>query len=448
MKFARPGRTNIKDLQLVAKRGAGWTGALLLAALLALGAGPAGAEQAGGQLDQQKKTYDAHRPYVTYHFNDAEMDFGLEWVLGSTSMGGCEIGEAFYAAGRIKDGDPASWQEQWEALAGRVEAKGREFLAAGHRISAREALIRAANYYRTALVSMMPDDPRFKRLGQRLRADFKQAAELFDPPMVYFEVTCDGAKLPGYYRPVATDGKKRPTLIMIGGGETFAEELYTYIAPAAIKRGYKFLTVDLPGQGMLPLEGKFFRRDAEVPLAKVVDYALSRPEVDPARVAMYGISGGGYFVPRAASVDRRVKAAVLSSSVSDQYTLFKDMPNSKATPQEIAGWRPFKRATAGVVSWRWGLGTTDIHGLAEANRGWTVDPAQVECPVLILIGAGEYANQTVKKQQQDFLAKLPNPNKKLVVTPEDLGASSHCIGENRSLMREIVFNWLDETFKE
>lgn len=86
-------------LQPIARRCAGWTGALLLAALLALGVGPAGAEQAGGQLDQQKKTYDAHRPYVTYHFKDAEMDFGLEWVLGSTSMGGCEIGEAFYAAG-------------------------------------------------------------------------------------------------------------------------------------------------------------------------------------------------------------------------------------------------------------------------------------------------------------------------------------------------------------
>lgn len=54
----------------------------------------------------------------------------------------------------------------------------------------------------------------------------------------------------------------------------------------------------------------------------------------------------------------------------------------------------------------------------------------------------------MKKQQQEFLAKLPNPNKKLVVTPEDLGASSHCIGENRSLMSEIVFNWLDDTFKE
>ena len=423
---------------------------LLLATLLIWGAAYTSwaGEQGGGQLAEQKETYDAHRPYVQFHFNDAEMDFSFEWVLGSTSMGGCEIGEAFYAAGQIKDGVPQSWQEQWEALGGRVEAKAKEFLAAGHKISAREAFIRAANYYRAALVSMMPDNPKFKQLGERLRADFKQAGKLFDPPMTYFEIPFQGAALPGYFRPVAADGKKRPTLLMIGGGETFAEELYTYIAPAAIKRGYNFLTVDLPGQGMMPLEGKPFMREAEVPLKLVLDYALNRPEVDPARVAMYGISGGGYFVPRIASVDRRVKAAVLNSAVQDQYKLFKDMPNTKATPQEIEQWSPFKRNTAGVVSWRWGLDPTDINGLAEANQGWTVDPSRIECPVLILIGAGEYANEEVKAQQQAYLDNLPNPNKKLVVTPQDLGASSHCIGENRSLMSEIVFNWLDETFRE
>ena len=400
------------------------------------------------QLTQQKKEYDAHRPYVKYHFDDVEMDFVLEWVLGSTPFGGCEIGEAFYTVGQIKDGDPTSWQEQWEKTARRVEAKGREFLAAGHKISAREAFIRASNYYRTALVSMMPDNKKFKPLGRKCRDNMKEAAKLFDPPMVYFEIPFEGAVLPGYFRKVDNSGKKRPTLIMIGGGETFAEELYVYIAPAAIKRGYNFLTVDIPGQGMLPLEGKFFRKDAEAPLKKVLDYALKQPEVDPDRLAMYGISGGGYFVPRTAVKDKRVKAAVLNSAVIDQYTLFKSMPNAKATLEEINEWGPFKRATAGVVSWRWGLKPTDIHGLAEANKGWTVDPSKVTCPVLILIGSGEYANEEVKKQQQACLKALPDPVKKLVVTPEDLGASSHCIGENRSFMSEVVFNWLDEVFKK
>ena len=405
-------------------------------------------EKTSDQLSRQKDTYDAHRPYVAFHFKDAEMDFVFEWLLGSTVFGGCEIGEAFYAAGQISDGDPRSWQSKWREMGQRVEAKAREFLAAGHKISAREALIRAANYYRTALVSMMPGNPDFKLLGSKLRSCFKQAAGLFDPPMTYFEIPFEGTKLPGYFRRAGHGGKKRPTLIMIGGGETFAEELYTYIAPAAIKRGYNFLTVDLPGQGILPLEGKFFRKDPEVPLEKVVDWALRQPEVDGRRLAMYGISGGGYFVPRIAAKDKRIKAAVLNSAVVDQYKLFKSMPNAKASPGEIAKWGAFKRATAQVVSWRWGLDPADIHGLAAANKGWKVDFHQVTCPVLILLGQGEYANQEIRRQQHLALDSLPNPNKKLVVTPLDLGASSHCIGENRSLMSEIVFNWLDKTFAD
>ena len=91
---------------------------------------------------------------------------------------------------------------------------------------------------------------------------------------------------------------------MIGGGETFAEDLFFYIAPQAYERGYNFMTVDLPGQGLLPLEGKTFRPDMQVPLKAVVDYALGRPEVDPQRLAVYGYSGGGGFAPQAASTTR------------------------------------------------------------------------------------------------------------------------------------------------
>ena len=76
---------------------------------------------------------------------------------------------------------------------------------------------------------------------------------------------------------------------MIGGGETFAEDLFFYIAPQTYDRGYNFMTVDLPGQGLLPLEGKTFRPDMNVPMKAVVDYALSRPDVDPRQLGLLRI---------------------------------------------------------------------------------------------------------------------------------------------------------------
>ncbi|MBU0513855.1 MAG: alpha/beta hydrolase [Proteobacteria bacterium] len=406
-----------------------------------------GKRSTADQFKRQKTQYDAHRLYVKIHFDDVEMDFVLQWILGSTTFGGCEIGEAFYVVGNIEEGSPTSWQQEWEKMARKLESRGKQAASKGHKVSASESFMKASNYYRTALVSMLPNKPKFKELGNRCRSCLKMAGRLLDPPMEYFAIPFEKTVLPGYFQKVDNSGEKRKTLIMIGGAETFVEEMYFYIAPAAIKRGYNFLTVDIPGQGMLPLEGKFFRPDTEVPIKAVLDYALGKPEIDPERLAMYGISGGGYFVPRAATVDKRIKACVVNSVVTDVYKQFANMPNAKATPEELKKWGAFKRATAGVVSWRWGLDPSNIIGLPEKARGCEFDPAKVTCPVLILVGEGEYANQEVKRQINACLKALPNPKKKFVMTRADQGASSHCIGGNRSLMSEVVFDWLDEIFK-
>ena len=48
-----------------------------------------------------------------------------------------------------------------------------------------------------------------------------------------------------------------------------------------------------------------FRPDWEAVIGPVVDFAVTRPEVDPSRIALMGISFGGYLAPRAASGEPR-----------------------------------------------------------------------------------------------------------------------------------------------
>lgn len=398
-------------------------------------------------VEEQKETYDAHRSYVKLHFDDEEMDFAFQWVLGSISNGGCELGEAFYTASCIKDGDPKSWQEEWEKMAQRVEARAKTSLAAGHKVSARQSFQRASNYYRTAMVSMLPDNPKFKGLAKKTRSCLKEAAKLFDPPMEYIEIPFENTVLPGYFMKVDNSGKKRKTLLMIGGGETFCEDNFFYIAPQAIKRGYNFLTVDLPGQGMLPMEGHFFRADTEVPMKVVMDYAYSRPEIDREKLAVFGISNGGYFVPRAAMYDKRIKEVVVSAAVVDNYRMFLNMPFAKDTQEEIDNWPPFKLYTTSAVAWRWGCDRLDVKCQLEKTKDFQFDPSKVTGPFLDLIGEGEYENEETQRQQKECMDALPNPNKKLIITPTNEGASSHCISENRSLMSQLVFDWLDEIYK-
>ncbi|MCK5851961.1 alpha/beta hydrolase [bacterium] len=396
----------------------------------------------------QKETYDAHRAYTRYHFEDEEMDFAFQWLLGSIPNGGAEIGEAFYVAGNIEDGNPASWQAEWEKMAERKEARAKEALEKGHKITAGECYVKAANYYRTALVSMLPDNPKFNDIAKKIRPCMVEAGKLFTPPMTYFEVPFEKIVLPGYYRPVKKDGIPRRTLLMIGGGETFMEDNVVYIEPQTIKRGYNFITVDIPGQGMLPAEGQFFRKDTETQIKAILDVILKFPEVDPEKLAVYGISNGGYFVPRAACFEKRIKALAVSSAVVDNYLMFKQMPFAKDTQEEIDKWPPFKKAVTSAVAWRWGLDPENVKGQVEQTKGFQFDPSKVSCPVLDIVGAGEYSNEETERQQKEFMDNVGTKNKKLVITPENEGASSHCIGENRTLMAEILFDWLDEVFKK
>ncbi|MHC1743240.1 MAG: carboxylesterase family protein [Syntrophobacteraceae bacterium] len=198
---------------------------------------------------------DPHAAHVRFRFQDQEMDFVFgSLILGATANKGCEIGEAFRTAADITDGDAASWQEAWIRTARLVEVRGEQSLAHGHAVSARDQFQRASNYYRAALVSMLPDDPRFRETALKSRELLKKAGTLFHPQLETIEIPFEGTVLPGYFRKAAEGKTPAGTLIMIGGAETFAEDLFFYIAPQAFDRGYNFLTVDLPGQGLLPLE--------------------------------------------------------------------------------------------------------------------------------------------------------------------------------------------------
>jgi len=397
----------------------------------------------GGNALAEEAEFDAHASSYRYFFTDGDMDFHFgNLILGAAVNGGASTGEAFYAASRIKDGDALSWANQWYALAGRVLARGESSLAAGHPVSARAQFLRAAYYYRISVLALSPDDPGFLDRGMRCRELMRRAGALMSPKLEYFELPFEGTALPGYFRAARTDGGPAPTLLMIGGGETFIEDLYFYIADQAHARGWNFMTVDLPGQGLMPFFGQTFRTDSYVPLKLAVDYALSRPEVDPTRLAAYGISGGGLFAPQLAEHDPRVRAVAMNSAVVDAHALFATMPAALADAAEMKTWTPFHAAVVANICWRYGVDRPDK--LVEANRGNTFAPAKVLVPALIIVGQGEIASAEVQRQQRLAMDGFPNPAKRMVVTPTDEGATNHCVMENRALVGQVLFDWLDE----
>ena len=424
------------------------TACALLMTALAMPVSQAPASTGNPTAGEEAVVFDAHATTFSYFFKDGDMDFHFgNLVLGSAGHGGVETGEAFYAASRIEDGDAASWQKEWGELAGRVRMRGEASLAAGHKVSARDQLLRAANYYRISLVSMLPDAEELQSRGRTLRELMRTAGALFDPPLHSFEIPFEDTVLPGYYRRADNGKSLAPTLLMIGGGETFIEDLFFYIAPQAFARGYNFVTVDLPGQGLLPLQGKIFRTDTHIAMKAVVGHVLGLPGVDPDRLAAYGISGGGLFVPQAAMHDPRIKAVAMSSAVVDAYPLFATMPAARANKEEMASWSTFHRDVVRSICWRYGVPMDTPAGLIQANQGNTFDPARITVPALIIVGEGEYRSKEVQRQQRIVLEGLHDPRSTMVITPSNEGATNHCIMENRSIVGQVLFDWLDEVFE-
>jgi pimeloyl-ACP methyl ester carboxylesterase len=124
--------------------------------------------------------------------------------------------------------------------------------------------------------------------------------------------------LRGFYFRGRSSKKRRPLLILVNGSDGSALDMWCWGAAGATARGYDCLTFDGPGQGYaLWKQGLYFRPDWERVVTPVVDFALGRASVDPKRIAIQGISQGGYWVPRALAFEKRIAAAIADPGVVD-----------------------------------------------------------------------------------------------------------------------------------
>ena len=218
--------------------------------------------------------------------------FDSQWLRAAShcSSGGADIGECFAAARQIGEPDAERWFAAWSRLADAVFTEAENSAALNHHVSARAAYLRASNYYRAAYTFLIgaPVDQRVVQTYRRQRAAFEAAIELMTPTAERVSIPYAGTTLHGYLFRASEDGRPRPTLMINGGYDSTAEEAYFFSGAAALARGYTCLVFDGPGQGSAIIEdGLVFRPDWEAVITPVVDFAVGRPEVDPARIALW-----------------------------------------------------------------------------------------------------------------------------------------------------------------
>ncbi|MBX3492939.1 MAG: alpha/beta fold hydrolase [Parvibaculum sp.] len=386
----------------------------------------------------------AQRGGAKVHFDHTDMDYYLSWILGRHFAEGADAEECMEVARGVADGDPASWQAAWPKLGERLERAAQADLDAGRREEARRAWLRASTAFRAPLFIMSANDERLMPLAIRMRDCFRRAAALFDPPIEPVAVPFRGAVLDGYFHKADASGGRRPLLIVVGGIETFAEDCWFMLGGEAARRGWHLLAIDLPGQGTTPAAGLHFEARMGPAVAAVLDHALARPDVDPARVALYGFSWGGHVVFKGAERETRLAALIANPAMPDVFRAARAQQNNRVMGD------PVGRQVFEQIVWRFGLALSFRPSILRKRFAKVIDYLRhgkaklrtLSCPVLCL--AGEAEAPITLEIARGLKRKLRNRKSRVVVFTATEGGAAHCQVDNLALPAHAIFDWLEE----
>ena len=215
------------------------------------------------------------------------------------------------------------WCAAWCKRAGMHEALGREALDQGYKLSAGEHLSRAAVYYHFAKFVFVHDLVQMRAAHMKAVACKQAALPHLRPPAVRVEIPYQGKALAGLLR-LPAGATRPPVLVMLPGLDSAKEELEAYELPF-LARGIATLIVDGPGQGEAEYD-LAIRGDYEVPVHAIVDWVMTRSDVDNSRIGLWGVSLGGYYAARAAAFEKRLAACIALAGPYDFSDTWDQLP--------------------------------------------------------------------------------------------------------------------------
>lgn len=398
--------------------------------------------------------------------DNPEFWFETVRLFGAAEYGGALFGEVIAITRNIKSGDYDSWYDAHSAVADRLADEAAAQLKKGHTISARDNYLRACSYYRSAefFLHANPDDPRMKRAFERTTACYRQAAALFTPAIQAVEIPFEGTTLAGYFHPADASGAPRQTLILNNGFDGSPEEMHWNGARAAVERGFNVLVFDGPGQfASVHRQGLHFRGDWETVVTPVVDYLLTRKDVDPKKIAIHGESLGGYLAPRAAAFEHRLAACIADDGLYDYgATHLSAIPAEKrdavlaalSAPDspELDAMLENAMTTSSVARWAfthgmYAFGVDTPRAYLAATQSFHLRDGiagQIKCPTLVCDAEKDLFFQGQAKQLFDHLSC---PKTMMKFTDAE-GAGAHCqMGAGR-LAYGRMYDWLNEVLAD
>jgi len=279
--------------------------------------------------------------------------------------GGIHYFDLITATDRMRTWD--DWGPEWAKMARVHEALAEEAWEKGRRISAVQAFLTAARYYHLSYFVYTRDAAIHEQGLLKMVECYERVLPYLEPAVEKVRIAFEDTYLVGLFSRPRTETAP-PVVILIPGLDSTKEGRHNGRGNF-LRRGIAALSIDGPGQGESSLRLKI-RPDYEKVIGAAIDYLEQRGDVDAARVGLLGSSLGGYYAPRAAAFEPRVKAAVGSCGPYDFSECFESMPQMTREAYMLYS------------------GAGDMDEALELSRKMSLKGAaeRITCPLLVLHG--------------------------------------------------------------
>jgi dipeptidyl aminopeptidase/acylaminoacyl peptidase len=258
----------------------------------------------------------------------------------------------------------------------------------------------------------------------------KFADHRVEPVWIPFE----GKTLPAWFHlPVGYQSGRIPTIVFVPGMDSFKEGSVALYGDPNLNRGFAVLAMEGPGQYECPTLGIYVTMQGwEATGRACMDWLLTRPEVDPERVAISGRSFGSFGGTIAAANDPRYRACAVSATCLEPgfHTIFQE-----ASPT-------FKMRFMYMSNY------TDESKFDEFRKSltWEGHAEKIQMPYLCMVG--EFDELSPMEHTERFMQTIRGP-KQLVVYQE----SRHSVGGGVQsanfgpYVPALVADWLGARFR-
>jgi dienelactone hydrolase len=226
-------------------------------------------------------------------------------------------------------------------------------------------------------------------------------------------------------------------MIHFDGFDGLKESIYRGSAEEFRRRGISLLVVDHPGVGeALRLRNMTTGSDTEVPAKACVDYLETRPEVDKNRIGIVALSLGGYYAPRAAAFEKRLKCCVAWGAIWDWGELVQKRIVGKGGELSVPDW---------VDQLLWVLGKSSVEEAVAFAKQFTLEGVadKITCPLLVIHGEND-RQIPVAHAEKTISAAVNSPETKLKLFRLSEGGAEHCQADNSAMAIDYIADWVAE----